>query len=83
MRAFLLAIFACGSLAACGARSGSDGPDEFSVLPVKLLEIPATLALPPPTPDGVNRADRDPQAEAAAALGGNPAVRRQDIPAIP
>ena len=77
MRAFLLASLACGLLAACGARSGSSGPDEFSVLPVEPLEIPRNLnVLPPPAPGGVNRADRDPRAEAVTALGGDPAARR-------
>ena len=49
-----------------------EGPDEFAVLPTKPLEIPAdTATLPPPTPGGTNRTDQNPQADVAAALGGN------------
>ncbi|NNE89574.1 MAG: DUF3035 domain-containing protein [Silicimonas sp.] len=53
----------------------TDGPDEFSVLPSKPIEIPQDLAaLPPPTPGGTNRTDPTPEADVAVALGGNPAV---------
>lgn len=53
----------------------SDGPDEFSVLPTKPLEMPVDVAaLPEPTPGGVNLADPTPEADVALALGGNPAV---------
>jgi hypothetical protein len=70
-------------LAACGGgeprmfnlTSDQRGPDEFRILPTRPLEMPASLAdLPPPVPGGVNRVDRDPRAEAVAALGGNPAA---------
>jgi hypothetical protein len=55
-------------------RSEDRTPDEFSILPSQPLILPEDLsALPPPTPGGPNRADRRPQAEAIAALGGNPA----------
>ncbi|WP_179378944.1 DUF3035 domain-containing protein [Jannaschia marina] len=47
-------------------------PDEFSILPTRPLETPPDLAaLPAPTPGGANRVDRQPEAEAVAALGGN------------
>lgn len=70
------------TLAACGNRDGvpslmnirstTSGPDEFGIIPPKPLEMPEDLAaLPEPTPGGANRTDRDPQAEAVAALGGN------------
>lgn len=70
------------TLAACGDRDGvpslmnvrstTAGPDEFGIIPPKPLELPTDLAaLPEPTPGGLNRTDRDPQAEAVAALGGN------------
>lgn len=50
-----------------------DGPDEFAVLPTEPLEIPDDVAtLPEPTPGGRNRVDPDPEAQAIAALGGNP-----------
>lgn len=51
------------------------GPDEFAILPTKPLEMPENLAsLPAPTPGGRNLADPTPEADAAAALGGNAAV---------
>ncbi|WP_128253193.1 DUF3035 domain-containing protein [Falsirhodobacter deserti] len=68
-------------LSACGGddpnlirlRSAGNGPDEFSVVPQKPLQMPPSLnALPPPTPGGVNRTEPNPQAEAITALGGNP-----------
>ena len=72
-------------LAACGdggepnllniKQPRSEGPDEFSVLPTKPLEMPENLAaLPEPTPGGTNRTDPTPKADLALALGGNPAV---------
>lgn len=55
------------------ASSASDGPDEFGIVPGKPLQTPTTLAsLPEPTPGGQNLADPDPEAEAVAALGGDP-----------
>ncbi len=78
-------------LAACGGgdrglrdlRSNSGGPDEFSVLPVAPLEMPANLSsLPAPTPGGRNLVDPTPKADAIAALGGRPsAVNAGGIPA--
>jgi hypothetical protein len=71
-------------LASCGA-GGSGlrnldtdlaGPDEFSILPTRPIEIPETLALVPPTPGGANRTDQNPNADAIAALGGDPAATR-------
>jgi hypothetical protein len=54
-------------------RSGSSGPDEFAILPVKPLELPPDLAaLPDPTPNGPNRVDPNPMADAVVALGGRP-----------
>jgi len=53
----------------------SEGPDEFSVLPTKPLEMPKDYAaLPPPTPGGANLTDPSPFADADAALGGNAAA---------
>lgn len=75
---------ALAALSACGG--GGDGlrnldteltgPDEFSVLPSQPLTIPDQLALPPPTPGGSNRTDQNPQGDAVAALGGDPAAAR-------
>lgn len=54
-------------------RGGDGTPDEFAILPTKPIEIPQDLnALPAPTPGGANRVDPTPQADAVAALGGNP-----------
>jgi hypothetical protein len=75
------AILAAGmllTLAACGDGTPSlmnlrtgDGPDEFGIVPPKALALPESLTdLPEPTPGGTNRTDRDPEGEAAVALGG-------------
>lgn len=54
-------------------RSQTRSPDEFTVLPTKPLMLPDDLAiLPPPTPGGTNITDPTPEADAVAALGGNP-----------
>lgn len=54
-------------------RSGTNGPDEFSILPPKALEMPEDLAaLPEPTPGGPNLSDPRPQDDAILALGGSP-----------
>jgi hypothetical protein len=51
------------------------GPDEFSIVPTRPLEMPTSLTeLPPPNPNGVNRVDPQPRADIARALGGNPAA---------
>ncbi|SIQ75168.1 Beta-barrel assembly machine subunit BamF [Paracoccus thiocyanatus] len=68
-------------LAACSSdprlmntSAGGSGPDEFSILPTKPLQMPADLnVLPPPTPGGGNITDPTPHADAVLALGGNPA----------
>ena len=58
------------TVAGCGAwrekppqlmnlRSSTNGPDEFSIVPPKPLEMPEDLAaLPEPTPGGENRTDQ-------------------------
>lgn len=54
-------------------RSQTRGPDEFAILPTKPLTMPDDLAsLPEPTPGGSNITDPTPDADAIAALGGNP-----------
>ncbi|MCA0271199.1 MAG: DUF3035 domain-containing protein [Proteobacteria bacterium] len=79
------------SLSGCGGsdrdpqlmnlRSQTRGPDEFSVLPTKALQMPENLTeLPQPTPGGANITDPTPQADAVAALGGNPASLGQETP---
>jgi hypothetical protein len=76
----VIALLAVLGLSACGdgtpqlmnLRTG-EGPDEFGIVPPKPLEMPESLNdLPEPTPGGVSRTDRDPEAEAAVALGGRP-----------
>lgn len=64
-------------------RSASRSPDEFAILPTKPLQMPQDLAaLPEPTPGGRNLVDPTPEADAVAALGGNPALLQRDtIPA--
>jgi len=71
------------ALAGCGGseepslmniRSTTNTPDEFAILPNKPIEIPEDLAaLPAPAPGAANRVDPTPEADAVAALGGNPA----------
>ena len=84
MRHGILMIVMAGGVAACSSdnpsllnikQSIAEGPDEFAVLPSKPLTIPEDMAsLPEPTPGGTNLTDPTPYADAAAALGGNPAV---------
>lgn len=82
MRVLTLVCLAGLTLSACGngsdvpelmnLRSTTNGPDEFSVLPAKPLEMPEDLAtLPEPTPGGTNLTDPNPKADAIAALGGS------------
>ncbi|MGR3436400.1 MAG: DUF3035 domain-containing protein [Shimia sp.] len=82
--ALLLCITA---LAACGARqdglrdlrSNTAGPDDFSTVPSRPLDLPPSFSdLPPPTPGAGNRADVDPIADAARALGGRPGAGVSD-----
>lgn len=82
----VLVLAATCGLAACDSgepnliqlRSETRSPDEFAILPNKPLEIPreqaSLAALPAPTPGGTNRTDPTPVADAAIALGGNPAA---------
>lgn len=75
-----VAMAALMALAACGGdrvpelmnlRSETNGPDEFSILPPKPLEMPESLTdLPEPTPGGENLTDPHPLDDAAIALGG-------------
>jgi Protein of unknown function (DUF3035) len=79
----IIAVATMITLAACGDRGApqlmnlrsGQGPDEFAIVPPKPLEMPESLAeLPEPTPGGSNRTDRNPEAEAVVALGGNPSA---------
>ncbi|MDZ4093753.1 MAG: DUF3035 domain-containing protein [Paracoccaceae bacterium] len=69
------------TLAACGGgeprlmnlRASGPGPDEFAILPTKVLSTPASFAeLPVPTPGGTNLTDPTPDDDAIVALGGKP-----------
>ena len=85
-RQFILAVAGASVLALAGCADNENpvlmhagaqerGPDEFSILPTRPLEMPPSLAeLPPPNPSGTNRVDPQPRADIARALGGNPAV---------
>lgn len=79
MRAVLLTLSAL-ALAGCSSDgklmtlTSDDGPEEFAIVPTKPLELPTDLAaLPAPSPGGANRTDPNPDTDAVAALGGNPA----------
>lgn len=86
----LVALGACGRLAGdpekvphlMNIKSTTRSPDEFSVLPTKPLQMPEDVAtLPEPTPGGSNITDPTPEADAVAALGGNPALlERKAVP---
>lgn len=78
-----LALIAVLAVSACGnknknpelmnIRPSGNGPDEFAILPTKPLQSPDfEAALPTPTPGGSNITDPTPEADAVAALGGNP-----------
>lgn len=83
MRAYALMIglAAATALQGCSGdgrlmniRAGQTSPDEFAILPTRPLSMPTDLAvLPTPTPGGANLTDPNPQGDAVAALGGNPA----------
>lgn len=63
-------------------RSSTNGPDEFSIVPPKPLELPEDLAaLPDPTPGGENRTDQRPKDDAVLALGGTPRTASDGVPA--
>ncbi|WP_121061382.1 DUF3035 domain-containing protein [Chachezhania antarctica] len=84
----LMAMAALAVAAGCSGKNGlrnldspGPGPDEFMIIPAKPLAEPNSYSdLPPPTPGGVNRTDRDPAAEAIVALGGTPPELRS-VPA--
>ena len=81
----LILVLAVSALSACSRsnkeprllniKSSTEGPDEFAILPNKPLQQPESFSeLPTPTLGGANRVDTTPNADAIAALGGNPAV---------
>lgn len=81
--AALLALSACGGSnkmpTLMNVRSDTNGPDEFSILPPKALEMPEDLAaLPDPTPGGENLTDPHPFDDAILALGGKPGAGGND-----
>lgn len=91
-RKTVLMLLAAVIVAGCGGtrddevslrkiRHQGNGPDEFSIMPGKPLEMPADVAaLPEPVPGGANRTDQDPVADGIAALGGNDGARRTTAP---
>lgn len=78
--ALMIGLTALAGLAACSGegklmniKRGQTSPDEFSIMPTRALSMPPDLAmLPAPTPGGANITDPTPNADAVAALGGNP-----------
>lgn len=72
---FALVLAGCADNGLKTVRKPGNGPDEFLVLPSKPLTAPESYTfLPPPTPGGANLTDQNPNADAVAALGGNPAA---------
>jgi len=82
----VFALVVLVALSACTSRGGlhdfrlkpGEGPDEFKVTTQKPLQDPANYTELPP-PGGQNRADLNPRADAAEALGGS--SRARGIPA--
>lgn len=69
------AVAACSNPGLRDLAPPGQGPDEFSVLPVKPLTQPQDYAfLPAPTPGGGNLTDPTPKADLVVALGGNAAA---------
>ena len=91
-RKTVLMLMAAVIVAGCGGGRDGDvtlrkikhkgnGPDEFSIMPGKPLEMPDNVAaLPEPVPGGPNRTDQDPLADGIAALGGNAGAGRTGAP---
>lgn len=84
--AALLVVAGCGARdkppSLMHLRSDSNGPDEFSIVPPKPLELPEDLsALPEPTLGGENRTDPKPKDDAVVALGGSPRTASAGVPA--
>lgn len=91
-RKTILMLMAAVIVAGCGGgrdgtvqlreiRHKGNGPDEFSIIPGKPLEMPENVAaLPEPTPGAPNRTDQDPITDGIAALGGNAEARRSEAP---
>lgn len=72
MLVLTLAIAGCSDIGLRNLEPQGQGPDEFSVLPVKPLTQPQDYAfLPAPTPGGSNLTDPNPLADAVVALGGS------------
>lgn len=89
MRGAKIALMALVVAAACSRAPGSvdkeainTGPDEFSILPARALEMPQDFSiLPAPTPGGTNITDPDPKADAIVALGGRASASAGGVPA--
>ncbi|MCA0929527.1 DUF3035 domain-containing protein [Ruegeria profundi] len=68
-------IAGCSNIGLRHLEAPGDGPDEFSVMPVKPLTQPKDYDfLPAPTPGGANLTDPNPKADAIVALGGSEAA---------
>ncbi len=75
--AAVLAISACSDSEPrlMNIKATQEGPDEFSILPSKPLQEPASYTdLPAPTPGGANITDPTPVKDAVAVLGGKPGL---------
>lgn len=69
------AVAGCSNIGLRHLEAPGDGPDEFSVMPVKPLTQPKDYQfLPAPTPGGANLTDPNPKADAIVALGGSEAA---------
>ncbi len=76
-----LLLSACGEPSLRELYPSGDGPDEFVIVPALPLQEPENYSsLPQPTPGGANRTDQNPEADAAAALGGRATSPSGPIP---
>ncbi|WP_420585858.1 DUF3035 domain-containing protein [Ruegeria sp.] len=76
-----LAVAGCSDIGLRHLEAPGEGPDEFSVLPVKPLTQPQDYQfLPAPTPGGGNLTDPNPTADAVVALGGSEAALNANTP---
>lgn len=75
-------VAGCANVGLRDLRSNSEGPDEFSVQPVGVLQQPANFSdLPTPTPGGGNLTDRSAVAEGVTAFGGTVGDPNAAVPA--
>lgn len=75
-------VAGCANVGLRDLRNNSEGPDEFGIAPVGVLQQPQNYSeLPTPTPGGANRTDRSALAEGVQAFGGTVGDPNGPVPA--